>query len=275
MVTAGIVTPEAVQLDFPYAGLASRMIAFVIDLAVQYALLLGLFFGVGLGTSAGLELGGVAAAFVYTGVFLILFGYPAGLETLWRGRTLGKAALGLRVVTVEGAPIRFRHAAIRSILGLVDLYGTSGAVGVVSVLVTARSQRLGDLVAGTIVLRERSAAGATKTLTPVRFEPPWGLEAYAATLPAGALTHEDYGTVRSFLLRAATLSPEPRAELAAQLATPLAARLQTTPPPGVPHEAFLVCVAAAFQRRMDRTAGRRAATQASESVWALPERLRR
>lgn len=273
--TAGIVTPEAVQLEFQQAGLASRMIAFLIDLAVQYALLMVLFIAVGALADAGVELGGVAAAVVYTGVFLILFGYPAGLETLWRGRTLGKAALGLRVVTVEGAPIRFRHAAIRSILGIVDLYGTSGAVGVVSVLVTARSQRLGDLVAGTIVLRERSAAGATKTLTPVRFEPPWGLEAYAATLPAGSLTHEDYGTVRSFLLRAASLSAGARADLAAQIATPLAARMQTTPPAGVPPEAFLVCVAAAFQRRMDRAARRRTATQPSESVWALPERLRR
>jgi uncharacterized RDD family membrane protein YckC len=274
VVADGIVTPEAVQLELQPAGLASRMIAFVIDLAVQYALLVALFFGVGLLAGAGADLGGVGAALVYVGVFLVLFGYPIGFETLWRGRTLGKAALGLRVVTIEGAPIRFRHAAIRSILGLVDLYGTSGAVGVVAVLVTRRSQRLGDLVAGTIVLRERTAAGATRTLRPVRFEPPWGLEAYAATLPATSLTHEDYGTVRSFLLRAPSLAAGVRDELAAQLAQPLAARLQTTPPPGVPPEAFLLCVAAAFQRRMDRTAGRRTAAQPSESVWALPARLR-
>ena len=275
MVAAGIVTPEAVQLEFQQAGLASRMIAFIIDLLVQYALLLLLFFAVGAVAGTGVELGGVGAVLVYVGVFLILFGYPAGFETLWRGRTLGKAALGLRVVTVEGGPIRFRHAAIRAILGLVDLYATSGAVGVVSVLVTSRSQRLGDLVAGTIVLRERSAATAGRTLTPVRFEPPWGLEAYAATLAAGSLTHEDYGTVRSFLLRANTLTPEARHALAGQLAVPLAARLQTTPPPGVTPEAFLVCVAAAFQRRMDRSARRRTAAQPSESVWSLPERLRR
>lgn len=275
MAATGIVTPEAVQLEFQQAGLASRMIAFIIDLLVQYALLFLLFFAVGAVASAGLELGGVAAAVVFVGVFLILFGYPAGFETLWHGRTPGKAALGLRVVTLEGAPIRFRHAAIRAILGIIDLYGTSGAVGVISVLVTARSQRLGDIVAGTIVLRERTAGPAGQTLTPVRFEPPWGLEPYAATLPAALLTHEDYGTVRAFLLRASTLTPEARHDLAGQLAGPLAARLQTTPPAGVMPEAFLVCVAAAFQRRMDRSARRRSTAQPSESVWALPERLRR
>jgi uncharacterized RDD family membrane protein YckC len=274
VVAAGIVTPEAVRLEFQQAGLASRMLAFVIDLAVQYALLIALFVGASALASSGVEPGGVVAALVYVGVFLVLFGYPAGMETLWRGRTLGKAALGLRVVTVEGAPIRFRHAAIRAILALVDLYVTSGAVGVVSVLVTRRSQRLGDLVAGTIVLRERTARAAARTLTPVRFAPPPGLEPYAATLSVVPLDHEDYGTIRSFLLRAPSLTPAARADLAAQLALPLAARLHTTPPPGVPPEAFLVCVAAAFQRRMDRTS-QRATAQPFESVWSLTERLRR
>ena len=92
--------------------------------------------------------------------FVVLWGYPTVMETLWRGRTIGKIALGLRVVTVEGAPVRFRHAAIRATLGLVDFLLTSGAGAVVSVLMTHRSQRLGDLVAGTVVLRERTGLRA-------------------------------------------------------------------------------------------------------------------
>ena len=260
----GIVTPEAVVLEFETAGIGSRLLAGLIDLSVQATLMLGVLFGFGMVAGAGLDLGGVAAAIIYILIFLVTFGYPALMETLWRGRTLGKAALGLRVVTVEGAPVRFRHAAIRSILALVDWFATQGVVGIISLLVTKRNQRVGDLVAGTIILRERSAA---RTTTPVDFAPPHGLEGYAATLSTTTLDHEDYGSIRAFLLRARTLPGPVRADLANQLAFPLLDRLRTTPPPGVSPEAFLICVAAAYQRRMR---GPRAghAQPPFTSVWA-------
>jgi uncharacterized RDD family membrane protein YckC len=92
-------------------------------------------------------------------VFALQFGYPVGFETLWRGRTPGKAAMGLRVVTVEGAPVRFRHAATRAAIGLLELTGTAGAIAVIASLSSARGQRLGDLAAGTLVIRERRARG--------------------------------------------------------------------------------------------------------------------
>lgn len=260
----GIVTPEAVVLAFESAGLGSRILAMAIDLVLQMAVLLAVLFGaIGMSAASG-NLGGVGAAIVYIALFLVLFGYPAAMESLWRGRTLGKAALGLRVVTIEGAPIRFRHAAIRSIFAAIDIYATSALVGVLSLLLTRRNQRLGDLVAGTIVLRERTSA---KSLTPVRFATPPGLEPYVATLSAAALEHSDYGTVRSFLLRASGLPPHVREQLASQIAAPLAARLRTTPPPGLGSEAFLLCVAVAFQRRMER-AGAAVPVAAFESVWS-------
>ena len=192
-----------------------------------------------------------------------MFAYPAAFETLWRGRTPGKALLGLRVVTVEGGPIRFRHAAIRAILGAFDKYLGSGLVGVVAVLLTRRNQRMGDLVAGTIVLRERSGARAPSA---VRFTAPPGLEAYVASLDVARLGHEDYGTVRSFLLRAPSLSPAARAHLASQLAGPIAARLSAAPPAGLPAEVFLVCVAAAHQQRNAAPSS----TPAFTSVWSEP-----
>jgi uncharacterized RDD family membrane protein YckC len=99
---------------------------------------------------------GIALALFFLLTFAVLWGYPTAMETLWRGRSLGKAALGLRVVTIEGAPVRFRHAAIRATLGVVDFLLTAGGAAVISVLLTPRSQRLGDLVAGTVVLRERT-----------------------------------------------------------------------------------------------------------------------
>ena len=243
----GIVTPEAVVLEFETAGIGSRILAGVIDLAIQGVLMVAVILGVGTVAASGLDVGGIGIAVVYLLVFLVTFGYPAAFETLWRGRTLGKAALGLRVVTVEGAPIRFRHAAIRSIMAAVDWLGTQGLVGIISLLLTKRNQRLGDLVAGTMVLRERSAA---RQLNPVHFAPPPGLEAYTSTLAASALAHDEYGPIRSFLLRAPSMPPAIRHQLATTLATPLLGRLRTTPPAGVSPELFLMCVAAAYQRRM-------------------------
>jgi uncharacterized RDD family membrane protein YckC len=260
----GIVTPEAVVLEFETAGIGSRLIAGVLDLLIQGVLLFSVFFGLGFAAEIGLRVGGVAVAGIYVMVFLITFGYPAAFETLWRGRTPGKAALGLRVVTVEGAPIRFRHAALRSIMLLVDWYVTQGVVAVISMLVTRRNQRVGDLVAGTIVLRERSATRAER---PVQFLPPPGLEAYTATLSTGGIGHEEYGSIRSYLLRTPSLPATVRADIANQLAHPLLQRLRTTPPAGVGPETFLVCVAAAYQRRMAGPFGRRTPSGFT-SVWA-------
>jgi hypothetical protein len=178
-------------------------------------------------------------------------GYFIAFETLWRGRTPGKAALGLRVVTTEGAPVRFRHAAIRALLGLVDFALASGFFAVIFILLTRDNQRLGDLVAGTLVLRERSGLAAP---APVSFAPPPGLEAYTATLDTSRLSIEEYQAVRTFLLRAASLPPGPRAALALQLANPLAARLRPPPPAGISPEQFLRCVGAAHQQRQRQAA---------------------
>lgn len=266
---SGIVTPEAVVLEFETAGLPSRILAAGIDLLAQGAMLVVFVLAAVGARAAGIELGGFATAFIYLALFFVLFGYPAAMETLWRGRTLGKAALGLRVVTAEGAPIRFRHAAIRAILGLLDKFLLSGAIGVICLLVTSRNQRLGDLVAGTLVLRERSAAKAPSAVT---FLPPPGLEGYVAALDVSGLGHEDYAAVRSFLLRATSLAPASRWALGEQLAVPLRHRLRSAPPAGVSPEVFLVCVAAAFQRRNAAIPATSPAPTLPtfSSVWAEP-----
>ena len=265
MSTDGIVTPEAVVLEFETAGLPSRLLGAFLDAVIQLAILFVVLFAAFGLSEAGLEFGGLATAFLYVLLFLLLFAYPAAFETLWRGRTPGKAMMGLRVVTIEGGPIRFRHAAIRAILGLFDKYVGSGLVGLLAVVFTRRNQRLGDLVGGTIVLRERSGARAPAA---VRFSPPPGLESYVASLDAGRLGHEDYGTVRTFLLRSASLPPASRAHLAGQLAGPIAARLSTSPPAGLPAEVFLVCVAAAHQQRHAPVVV--GASAGFTSVWAAP-----
>ena len=245
---ARMVTPEAVALEFRTANLGSRILAYLIDMVVVVAgILAGAFAVALLGEASDV----VVPDWVALTIVLVLIpgwwlGYFIAFETLWRGRTLGKAALGLRVVTKEGAPVRFRHAAIRALLGLVDFFVLSGFFAVVFILFTRDNQRLGDLVAGTLVLRERSALAAP---APVVFGPPPGLESYTSTLDVGGVGTEEYLAVRTFLLRAASLPPGPRSALALQLANPLAARLRPPPPPGVSPELYLHCVAAAYQQR--------------------------
>jgi uncharacterized RDD family membrane protein YckC len=251
---ARMVTPEAVALEFRTANLGSRIFAYLVDMVVVVAGALAGLFAVTLIGQAGDM---VVPDWVALTLVLVLLpawwlGYFIAFETLWRGRTPGKAALGLRVVTKEGAPVRFRHAAIRGLLGLVDFLIAGGFFAVVFILFTKDNQRLGDLVAGTLVLRERSALAAP---APVTFTPPPGLERYSATLDPGGLTTEEYQAVRTFLLRAASLPPGPRSALALQLANPLAGRLRPPPPAGISPELYLSCVAAAYQQRQRRAAG--------------------
>ncbi len=244
---SGVVTPEAVLLEFDTAGVGSRVVAEILDLLVQVAALIALSLVASLASTGGINLG-QTTALVLTLVmtFLILVGYPIAMETLWNGRTLGKAAMGVRVVTSEGGPIRFRHAAIRGIFGLVEIWIFLGSIAIVSMVCTTRNQRVGDLVAGTIVLRERSAAGPGVA---VSFPTPPGYEAYVASLDVTPLSAEQYSIIRSFLMRVLQLSWPARAALAVRLANPTAVLMRHTPPPQVSPELFLVCVASAYQHR--------------------------
>jgi uncharacterized RDD family membrane protein YckC len=246
----GIVTPEAVRLDFAPAGIGSRALALLIDLMALVAVQLVV------GVAMLLTRAWLTPVTAISIAGFVLLAYPVVFEVAWRGRTPGKAALGLRVTTVEGAPVGLRHAVIRAAFALVDVYATVGAVAVLSALVTRRNQRLGDLVAGTLVLRERSADAQPE---PLRVAVPAGWEAYAAALDPAALSRRDYEVVRSFLLRAGDLDPGARERLARRLADPLADRLGHRPPPGVSAELFLVCLAGRYQQR----AGRPAATAAA------------
>ncbi len=250
-VEPGVVTPEAVRLQFENANLASRCLALLVDLTIQaVTLVLISLAGIALVDGIGVDLPEwVGVTLVLLLAFAVIWGYPTAFETFWRGRTPGKAANGLRVVTTEGAPVRFRHAAIRAAFSLIDFYLLAGGVAVVSVLATRRQQRLGDLVAGTLVLRERTASAP---VAPIRFEIPAGAEAYAQTVDVGGLDAEDYATVRSFLTRAASLDPAARDRLGTALAQRLAAKLSHVPPATVSPELFLVVAAARYQARFDR-----------------------
>ena len=241
----GIVTPEAVPLQLSEANVGSRTVAWFIDaVALGIAIALLNILIVMLGDDAPIpEWVGITTLIVAN--FLLYFGYPIAFETLTGGRTPGKAAMGLRVVTAEGAPVRFRHAAIRAAMGLVDFWLTSGIAAMLTTLLSRRHQRLGDLVAGTLVLRERSASPAPAVS---RFPVPDGAEGYARTIDPTGLGARDYEAVREFLLRASTLRPQARGDIGRQLAHGIAAKLHHTVPAGVSPELFLICVAARYQQ---------------------------
>lgn len=242
----GIVTPEAVLLEFETASVGSRALAQAIDLAVRLGAMFVVTAALGASGLAG-DRTSVIVVMLVT-IFVLVFGYPALFEARYDGRTVGKRSMGLRVVTVDGAPVSFRHTSIRSLLAIVDFFlPPIGVVATWTVLLSARNQRVGDLLAGTIVLRERTGA---RLPIPVSFPPLIGYEAYARSLDVGALRPEQYAVVRSFLTRVNDLQPDARARLGHRLATPIAAAMHHSPPPGVTPEAFLVSVAAAYQLRL-------------------------
>lgn len=255
---ADLVTPEAVVLGLPVASVGSRALAIVIDLVIQgLVLVLFAFSAATVGEAAS---GWVAVSVTLLVVFAVLFGYPVAFETLWRGRTPGKAVMGLRVVTVEAGPVGFRHAALRAALGIVDLWASSGGVGVIAALFTRRAQRLGDLAAGTVVIRE---GRGRRRVQAMRFAAPPGTEEYAARLDVTGLDEPDYLAIRSVLVRAASLPPATAQPLATAALEAVASRIAPPPPAGWPPLAVLACLAAAYQAR-HRGRVRR---DVSEWVW--------
>ncbi|HQZ34685.1 MAG TPA: RDD family protein [Ilumatobacteraceae bacterium] len=240
----GIVTPEAVVLDVETAGVASRVFAGIIDFAIQLGIL---WVGAMLLAASGVVDSSSSNMGTALLIAAVVMGYPVLSETFMRGRTIGKRALGLRAVTLEGAPIRLRHASLRMMGGLVDRFlPPLGVTGMLMVMGTARHQRVGDLLAGTIVIRD-----PTRTLLPpaVWFPVPMGLEAFAATIDPTALTDQQYTVIRTFLIRNRELSVDARYSLAADLAARAAATLHHDGLRRVHPEAYLLCVISRYQRR--------------------------
>src|ERR1700761_9097737 len=149
-----VVTGEAVVLEVPVARFPSRLLAIIIDLAVQVVLLAVLLFVVGLAAEGGLDDASTAAIALVVTIGVIV-GYPTVFETLSRGKTLGKLALGLRVVGDDGGPERFRQALVRALAGVIEIWALAGAPALVASLLSAKGKRLGDLFAGTFVIQER------------------------------------------------------------------------------------------------------------------------
>jgi uncharacterized RDD family membrane protein YckC len=234
-----MVTPEAVPVAVNYAGLGSRGIAQLFDslivLAIGFALLM-----IGAALRPG-DNTAIALAILY--VFFATSGYYMLFEGLWNGQTPGKRQQKIRVVKVDGQPIGWAQAVIRNLLRIVDELFYY-AIGVLFILTTKKSQRLGDLAAGTIVLHE----GMTAPPRPLYLGPPPPGEALRG-LDTTGIGETEYAVVRGFLERRPTLAPDARAALAAQVAAAVRPRVAGggTWPTG--DEQFLEAVAHAYRAR--------------------------
>lgn len=237
-----VVTGEAVVLEVRLAKLPSRSLAVVIDLTVQVLALLGLLMLSAAGT-AGLD-PAATDALVLVVVVGVVVGYPTLVETLTSGRSLGKLVLGLRVVRDDGGPVRFRQAVTRALMGVIEIWATFGAVAVLASLASAQGKRVGDHLAGTVVVRERMPVrGAPMVQMPLPLAP------WAATLDLSRLPDDLALSARTFLARAPELRPDVRGPMAWRIASDVA-RCTTPPPPsGTPPEAFLAAVLAERRRR--------------------------
>lgn len=240
---SGLVTGDGVVLDLPVARLPTRMLSYAVDLAVMVAVAGALVLLV---TSSSDNLSGSAAgALGVAGGVLVFLGYPVAFDTLNRGRTLGKMALGLRTVRDDGGAITFGQALVRGIAGLVDFPLTSWVGALVSAAVSGQDKRLGDRLAGTFVVRERAPGGSRR----YRSDPaaPVALGSWAARSDLVGLDDVLASRVRSYLDRRGKLSPEADARIGHQLAVAVAARV-TPPPPGTAPADYLAAVLAGRRR---------------------------
>jgi len=261
---ADVITGEAVALELPVANFPSRIAALLIDMAVQVVLLL--IVAIVLTTTFGQFNGDYIAAALVTANIMVLVGYPTAFETLSRGKTLGKMALGIRVIGDDGSPVRFRQALVRALVGVFEIWTIVLApVGLIASIISVRGKRVGDMFAGTYVIQER--VPVRHALPPLFAAVPAPLAGWAQTLQVSSLSDQTAEAAGSYLRRFAELSAQARDSLGAQLANAVAAQVSPPPPAGTPPTAYLAAVLAV---RRERDQARLAARQTGPAAPAPP-----
>jgi len=247
-----LVTGEAVALDLPPASLGSRIASGLVDVVVTVLLVIAVLLVLGIAVlQTDAALAHVALIGTLITVFLVV---PTTVETLSRGRSLGKLVCGLRTVRDDAGPISFHHAFVRALVGFVEIYVFTGAPAFFSAMLSVKGKRLGDHAAGTYVVRERVR---------LQLEPPalmpahlaaWARSADMASLPTGLAL-----AVRQYLGRERMLDPHTRQDLGSRLAGDVAAYVTPTPPPGTEPRDFLAAVIASRRERDTARLAREAA----------------
>jgi uncharacterized RDD family membrane protein YckC len=228
-----VATPERVSFDFQVAGLGTRAIAQVLDLLIVGGILVAVYF---VAAAAGVAGSDTAAYLIFlVGTFVVVFGYFWLSEALWSGQTLGKKAFRLRAVGDRGEPLTFMQAGIRNVVRIVDFLPYAYGVGLIALFANGRGKRLGDLAAGTMVVKDSdqvwlwqlpggrapSAAPAGVTRAPA---------AYTAASPAELTLRRLSPELRRFVTSYARRRPELSLELRVMLAGQVQPSLRTALP---------------------------------------------
>jgi uncharacterized RDD family membrane protein YckC len=215
-------TPEQTALEFPLAGVGSRFVAMLADTAIQIVIGFVLFFALTLSIPALTRLGSIASQWVIAamivGVFVIYYGYFAIFEALWNGQTPGKRYTQLRVMKDDGRPISPYDAIARNLLRIVDQLPVFYGIAIISVFLSKQNKRLGDFVAGTVVVHEKNVEAAR----------PFQETHIDAASPAYDVSHitvEELRLIEMFLQRRDTFDPALRGLMAAQITTRIGSKL--------------------------------------------------
>ncbi|MGP5261043.1 RDD family protein [Brachybacterium paraconglomeratum] len=262
-----LITGDAVLLDLRTASFATRIVSAVIDGVLQLTLLIGGILSIAwFADRAALDDGFLAAGILLASV-LAYVGYPVLSELLLRGRSVGRLVMGTRVVRDDGGPVHVRQSVLRAVMAMFEIWSTTGAVALVCSVIDRRSRRIGDLLAGTMVIQERM-----RTHPPQRIEVPLSLRDWAQAADVGRLPLPLLQDIRAFLPRAGQINAESRHQLSRDLLRRTLPHVAPAPPPGTPPEEFLAAVLAERSRR-DEMRLRRAQERQQElaaEVRAVP-----
>jgi uncharacterized RDD family membrane protein YckC len=253
-----IATPELVAIEFPLAGLGSRFVAILLDyllqgLTVSFLILVLVVLLPGQAGSNLAQSGdGVSTkwtiAIMIAIPFLLVWGYFTLFEAFWRGQTPGKRIMKIRVIQQTGRPISLFESMGRNLLRFVDWLPAFYCIGVISLFVTRRQQRLGDLIAGSLVVHERpsetplESIGSSRTFTLAAMTPGVVATPRESKLPADAvarLTMADLQALEQYLARRLDVPPAAREALANKIAQSIAVKMNLSMPPGMKQETFL------------------------------------
>ena len=237
-------TPDHVVLRYTLAGVGNRGFAAVLDFLIALLITAGLEIGYAqIGAPGDAALGGVLRLLL----FVLGWSYFILLEWLWNGQTIGKRAFGLRVIDEDGSPAGFVAVFVRNLVRLIDFLPSFYGVGLISIVLSGRSQRLGDLAAGTFVVRAprpRLDWLALRTVTRAATPPP--------AAGVRGLSGEAQRIVREFVAREGTLAPRDRERLAAEIASRI--RPHVTGIDAADDVAYLRALAASLREAGERRA---------------------
>ena len=253
-----VVTGDAVVLDVQIAQLPVRAVSALIDITVIF---IGYVIGLLLWAATLTQFDeALTTAIVIIFTVLVMVGYPLVFETATRGRSLGKIAMGLRVVSDDGGPERFRQALFRALASVVEIWMLAGSPAVICSILSPKAKRIGDIFAGTVVVSERGPRLAAPPAMPP------SLAWWASSLQLSGLDAGRAEVARQFLSRATQLDPHLRQQMAYRIAGDVVSRIAPPPPPGAPPELVLAAVLAERHRR--ELARLRAVLPARLAHWA-------